>query len=173
MLVEYNRGLADSGAVLASYRKSFAEALELYASGHHAAISGGRETLSFAYQTDSSDAEEALLKMDARRDAELARKQCLVGVHRDDLTASLNGRPLKGTGSQGQTRTAAIAMKLAARDILSQTFEEPPLLILDDVLSELDGRRSEYVLGHITGGQTFISCCEEGKIPKKGKSIVL
>jgi len=111
--------------------------------------------------------------MTAKRDAELARRQCLAGAHRDDWVASLNGRLLKGTGSQGQTRTAAVSMKLAARDVLGETFGEAPLLLLDDVLSELDEGRQEYVLGHITGGQTFISCCEEGKIPILGKTISL
>jgi DNA replication and repair protein RecF len=172
-LTEYNRGLADAGAALVSYRKPFVEALARYAAGHHAAISGGREEISFLYQTDAADADESVLRMDARREAELARRQCLVGAHKDDLETSLNGRPLKGTGSQGQTRTAAVAMKLAARDLLGETFEEPPLLILDDVLSELDEGRQKYVLGHITGGQTFISCCEEGKIPLSGKCILL
>jgi DNA replication and repair protein RecF len=173
MLLEYNRGLADTGALLASYRKPFSEKLARYAAGHHSAISGGRETLSFAYQTDAADADEAFAKMNTRREAELARRQCLAGAHRDDLPASLNGRPLKGSGSQGQTRTAAISMKLAARDLLCETFGEPPLLILDDVLSELDESRQTYVLGHISGGQTFISCCEKGKLPTSGKHIAL
>jgi DNA replication and repair protein RecF len=173
LLPEYNAGLAEAGAVLVSYRKPFTEGLSRAAAAHHAAISGGREVLSFDYQTDAADAGETLLKMDAKRDAELARRQCLAGAHRDDLTAHLNGRPLKGTGSQGQTRTAAVSMKLAARDLLCESFGEPPLLILDDVLSELDESRQKYVLGHITGGQTFISCCEKSIIPTSGKNIVL
>ncbi|MCL2004116.1 MAG: DNA replication and repair protein RecF [Oscillospiraceae bacterium] len=173
MLSEYNRGLADTGAVLASYRRPFCETLAPLAAAHHAAISGGRETLELRYCTRADDADEAFAKMEERREAEIARRQCLVGAHRDDLEAVLNGRPLKGIGSQGQTRTAAVSMKLAARDVLAQTLGEPPLLLLDDVLSELDTARQRYVLGHMEGGQTFISCCEPEKITAAGTNIFL
>jgi DNA replication and repair protein RecF len=172
-LSEYNRGLAEAGAVLASYRRPFLETLAPIAGAHHAAVSGGRETLELRYRTRAADADEAFIKMEERREAELARRQCLVGAHRDDVEAFLNERPLKGIGSQGQTRTAAVSMKLAARDILAQTLGEPPLLLLDDVLSELDEARQRYVLGHMDGGQTFISCCETDKITMAGKNIVL
>jgi DNA replication and repair protein RecF len=173
MLSEYNRGLAEAGAVLASYRRPFIEALSPAAGAHHAAISGSRETLELIYHTRAEDAELAFRKMEERREAEIAKHQCLVGAHRDDAEALLNGRPLKGFGSQGQTRTAAVSMKLAARDLLAQTLGEPPLLLLDDVLSELDESRQRYVLEHIEGGQTFISCCEKGKITAAGKNIEL
>ena len=173
MLTEYNRGLADAGAVLAFYRKRFTEELAPLAGAHHAAISGERETLALRYRTTVSDAEETFVKMEERREAELARRQCLVGAHRDDIEAFLDGRPLKGTGSQGQTRTAAVAMKLAVRDVLAGTLGEPPLLLLDDVLSELDEARQRYVLDHIGNGQTFITCCEPGKITVTGKNIAL
>ncbi|MDR0293957.1 MAG: DNA replication and repair protein RecF [Oscillospiraceae bacterium] len=173
MLTEYNRGLADTGAVLASYRKPFLEELAPVAGAHHAAISGGRETLTLRYQTRADDADGAFAKMEERRGAELARRQCLVGAHRDDAEAFLDGRPLRGISSQGQARTAAVAMKLAVRDVLARALGEPPLLLLDDVLSELDGTRQQYVLGHIGGGQTFITCCEPGKLSLSGKNILL
>jgi DNA replication and repair protein RecF len=173
MLSEYNRGLADAGAILVSYRRPFLEELTPLAGAHHAAISGGREELDLRYHTRAADADEAYEKMEGRREAELARRQCLTGAHRDDVEAFLNGRPLKGIGSQGQTRTAAVSLKLAARDSLARTLGEPPLLLLDDVLSELDGARQKYVLGHMDGGQTFISCCEAGKITLAGTNILL
>jgi DNA replication and repair protein RecF len=173
LLTEYNRSLADTGAVLASYRQPFIGELAPLAEAHHAAISGGRERLTLRYHTKADDADKSFAKMEERREAELSRRQCLVGAHRDDVEAFLNGRLLKGTGSQGQTRTAAVAMKLAVRDVLAQTLRESPLLLLDDVLSELDEGRQRYVLGHIDGGQTFITCCEAGKITKAGKNIVL
>jgi DNA replication and repair protein RecF len=172
-LTEYNRGMADAGAMLASYRKPFVESLAPIAGNHHADISGGREKLELRYSTRAADAEEAFAAMEGRREAELARRQCLIGAHRDDIEAFLNGRPIKGMGSQGQTRTAAVAMKLAARELLSETPGEPPLLLLDDVLSELDEKRQRYVLDHIGNGQTFITCCEPGKITVSGKNISL
>lgn len=173
MLTEYNRGLAEAGAALASYRKPFLEELAPAALAHHEAISGGRERLELRYHTRTADAEEAFTRMEERKVAELARRQCLVGAHRDDIEAMLNGRPLRGISSQGQARTAAVAMKLAARESLSKTFGEPPLLLLDDVLSELDGARQRYVLDHIGGGQTFISCCEPDKITLSGANHFL
>ena len=78
----------------------------------------------------------------------------------------INGSPAKAYASQGQTRTAALALKLAARDIFRQETEEWPVLLLDDVLSELDARRQEFVLNRITSGQVFITCCEEEKLAR-------
>ncbi len=172
-LPEYNRSLAETGAALARYRDDFLKKLAPAAASHHAAISGGRETLELTYKTRVFNPEETLAKMEERREAELARRQCLVGAHRDDIEALLDGKPLKDFSSQGQARTAAVAMKLAAREALCETFGEPPLLLLDDVLSELDGDRQRYVLDSIGAGQTFITCCEAGKITTSGLNITL
>ena len=98
------------------------------------------------------------------RQAELDARQCLSGPHKDDLLVELDGRSAKTYGSQGQTRTAALSLKLAQRDIFFQETGEYPVLLLDDVLSELDARRQAFVLNHIQGGQIFITCCEEEKL---------
>ncbi len=98
------------------------------------------------------------------RQAELDSRQCLSGPHKDDLLVELDGRSAKTYGSQGQTRTAALSLKLAQRDIFFQETGEYPVLLLDDVLSELDARRQAFVLNHIQGGQIFITCCEEEKL---------
>ena len=76
----------------------------------------------------------------------------------------INGMPAKQYASQGQTRTASLALKLAQREILYETYEEYPVLLLDDVLSELDLIRQEFVLNRINGGQVFITCCEEQRL---------
>lgn len=85
----------------------------------------------------------------------------------------IDGACAKTYASQGQTRTAALALKLAARDIFRLETEEWPVLLLDDVLSELDARRQEFVLNRITSGQVFITCCEEEKLArlKDGKAF--
>ena len=85
----------------------------------------------------------------------------------------INGEAAKAYASQGQTRTAALALKLAARDIFRQETDEWPVLLLDDVLSELDHRRQEFVLNRITSGQVFITCCEEEKLARlrEGKAF--
>ena len=100
----------------------------------------------------------------SHRQAELESRQCLSGPHKDDLTVSLNGMSAKTYGSQGQTRTAALSLKLAQREIFFQETGEYPVLLLDDVLSELDVKRQAFVLNRIQGGQVFITCCEEEKL---------
>ena len=101
----------------------------------------------------------------SRYRAELESCQCLSGPHRDDFDVLLDGVSLKGYGSQGQIRTAAISLKLAEREIFRRDTGEEPVLLLDDVLSELDPRRQEFVLNRIAGGQVFITCCEDDRLP--------
>ena len=103
--------------------------------------------------------------------AELESGLCLTGPHKDDFEVSLSGIDLKAYGSQGQTRTAAISLKLAQRELYRREFEEEPVLLLDDVLSELDPARQDFVLNHITSGQVFITCCEPGRFTQLGKTI--
>ena len=78
----------------------------------------------------------------------------------------IDGQAAKSYASQGQTRTAALSLKLAAREIFQQDTGEYPVLLLDDVLSELDPRRQEFVLNRIRGGQVFITCCEDDRLPQ-------
>ena len=96
-----------------------------------------------------------------------------VGDEISDLVVELNGLAARTFGSQGQTRTAALSLKLAAREIFFQETQEYPVLLLDDVLSELDAKRQSFVLNHIQGGQIFITCCEEEKLEglEQGRSF--
>ena len=81
-----------------------------------------------------------------------------------DFEVLLNDISAKTYASQGQTRTAALSLKLGAREIFQQETGEWPVLLLDDVLSELDPKRQEFVLNRIQGGQVFITCCEDDKL---------
>ena len=96
--------------------------------------------------------------------------QCLTGPHKDDFDVKLDGLSIKSFGSQGQTRTAAISLKLAQRELMAKQSGEIPVLLLDDVLSELDPGRQDFVLNQITQGQVFITCCEPGRFTKLGKT---
>ncbi len=89
---------------------------------------------------------------------------CLSGPHKDDIAVTIGGVNARQFSSQGQTRTAALAFKLAEREIYREITSRTPLLLLDDVLSELDPKRQEYVLNRILGGQVFITCCEEDRL---------
>ena len=102
--------------------------------------------------------------MEGHQAAERASRLCLSGPHKDDIDVSVNGRSARQFCSQGQVRTAALSMKLAEREIHKNAMGEYPVMLLDDVLSELDPRRQEYVLNRISGGQVFITCCENDRL---------
>ena len=107
------------------------------------------------------------------RQAELESAQCLTGAHKDDLEIFINGTAARSFASQGQTRTAALSIKLAEREIFLAETGEYPVLLLDDVLSELDTKRQEFVLNRIGGGQTLITCCEDEGISRRTGGKVL
>lgn len=182
-LDDFSLRMAQCGAVIVHYRAHFIKRLREAAPGIHADCSGGRETLALRYETvstvtDPEAAPSAILPQliahqESHRAAEIASRSCLSGPHKDELAVEINGEAAKSYASQGQTRTAALALKLAARDIFYRDAEEWPVLLLDDVLSELDQRRQEFVLNRITSGQVFITCCEEEKLAKlrEGKAF--
>jgi len=175
-LPDFNLRLAETGAVLIHYRARFAELLAKHAAAAHGECSGGREQLSVAYQTVKTVtdplAEQRVLVMQLlahQREhhyAEISSRQCLSGPHKDDLEVLLDGLSARSFASQGQTRTAALALKLAAREIHRELLGEYPVLLLDDVLSELDPRRQEFVLNRLGGGQVFITCCEDDRLSR-------
>ena len=181
ILPEYNTRLCQVGALLISYRARFYDALGRSAAKFHSQFSGGVENFDLVYKTVSTvrdpfapiaklteDLQEHLARHER---AELETAQCLTGPHKDDFTVSLNGIDLKAYGSQGQTRTAAISLKLAQRELMGREWGEEPVLLLDDVLSELDPGRQDFVLNQIVSGQVFITCCEPGRFTKLGKTI--
>ena len=173
-LDDFNLRMAQTGAIVIHYRAHFVKRLREHAPAIHADFSGGRETMELGYETVSTVDDplrppREILPMlldhqESHRQAELDCRQCLSGPHKDDLTVDVNGVSAKTYGSQGQTRTAALSLKLAQREIFQEETGEWPVLLLDDVLSELDGKRQSFVLNRIQGGQIFITCCEEEKL---------
>ncbi|MEE1109106.1 MAG: DNA replication and repair protein RecF, partial [Lachnospiraceae bacterium] len=106
------------------------------------------------------------------RQAELDSQACLTGAHKDDVEIFIDGNAARSFASQGQIRTGALSVKLAEREIILQETGEYPILLLDDVLSELDDKRQEFVLNRIGGGQTLITCCaDEGISGKTGGRV--
>ncbi len=181
LLPDYNLRLCQVGALLISYRARFYEGLGKAAAVYHDHFSGGAEDFSLEYKTVSTvkDAfapisvlqEDLQEHLRSHERAELETAQCLTGPHKDDFTVCLSGIDLKAYGSQGQTRTAAISLKLAQRELMGRESGEIPVLLLDDVLSELDPGRQDFVLNQISQGQVFITCCEPGQFTKLGKTI--
>lgn len=181
ILPEYNTRLCQVGALLISYRARFYEGMGKAAARFHGQFSGGAEDFRLEYKTVSTVrdpfapvnllTQQLMDHLDRHYRAELETAQCLTGPHKDDFTVSLSGVDLKIYGSQGQTRTAAISLKLAQRELMGREWGEEPVLLLDDVLSELDPGRQDFVLNQIASGQVFITCCEPGRFTKLGKTI--
>ena len=173
-LDEFSLRMAQTGAILIHYRAHFLKKLRELAPPIHRDFSGGREELELVYQTVSSVTDplaaprdilpQLLAHQESHRRAELDSRQCLSGPHKDDFEVLLNGVSAKTYASQGQTRTAALSLKLGERELFYQDAGEWPVLLLDDVLSELDPKRQEFVLNRIRGGQVFITCCEDDKL---------
>jgi DNA replication and repair protein RecF len=181
ILPEYNTRLCQVGALLISYRARFYDSLGKSAAKFHGQFSGGAEEFTLEYKTVSTVTDpfapvstltqNLLDHLDRHYRAEVETAQCLTGPHKDDFDVSLSGINLKSYGSQGQTRTAAISLKLAQRELMGREMGEEPVLLLDDVLSELDPGRQDFVLNQIVSGQVFITCCEPGRFTKLGKTI--
>lgn len=181
ILPEFDTRLCQVGALLISYRARFYEGLGKAAANYHGHFSGGVEDFTLEYKTVSTVKDpfaptaelfDRLMEhLESHRRAELETAQCLTGPHKDDFEVCLSGINLKSYGSQGQTRTAAISLKLAQRELMGRESGEIPVLLLDDVLSELDPGRQDFVLNQISEGQVFITCCEPGQFTKLGKNI--
>ena len=182
-LDDFSDGMARASAQLIRYRAAFALRLSEAAAPIHRDFSDGQEELQVQYKTVSSvrdpfaSAKEIYYDIcdhqERHRQAELDSAQCLTGAHKDDLEIDINGKNARAFASQGQTRTAALSLKLAEREIFLKETGEYPILLLDDVLSELDQRRQEFVLNRIGGGQTLITCCEDEGISKRTGGRVL
>ena len=182
-LPEFNLRLAQVGAVLIYYRVRYLQRLGELDAAFHGEFSGGREALSLRYLTVSSvddplASQDVLLErlnehQERHYRAELESSQCLSGPHKDDFDLTLDGVSLKSFGSQGQIRTAAISLKLAEREIFRKDAGEEPVLLLDDVLSELDPGRQDFILNRIREGQVFITCCEKDRLTEIGQVLTI
>lgn len=172
-LDDFSLRMAQTGAVILHYRAHFIRRLMETVPTIHRDFSGGREALELVYHTVSTVTDplaspktlfqQLMAHQESHHRAELESRQCLSGPHKDDLEVLLGGLSAKQFGSQGQIRTAALSLKLASREIFKEDTGQWPVLLLDDVLSELDPKRQDFVLSRIDGGQVFITCCEEDK----------
>ncbi len=145
------------GKRIISEREKFIEQLNEMIRPIHEKLSGGKEHLTLRYEPNVSEGEfeEQLL---ARRENDLRFKSTTIGPHRDDLGFYIDGINVRKFGSQGQQRTAALSLKLAEIDLVKLFIKDTPILLLDDVLSELDSFRQNYLLESIRQIQTVITC---------------
>lgn len=165
----WDEKIAECAATLLLKRQTFVGALKPSAAKFYEGLSAGRETMSLQYrpsvQTGPGETEEALKweifkKFEQLRQEDIAAGFTTRGPHRDDLEIKINGKSARQFSSQGQQRSAVLAMKLAKAELIQRKIGEPPVILLDDVLSELDATRQSYLLNSIAEKQVFITCCE-------------
>lgn len=138
-------------------REKFVKEINDLVKSIHTKLSGGREQLEIIYEpcVKEQDFESELVRV---RDRDLKFKCTNIGPHKDDMCFLINGMDVRKYGSQGQKRTAALSLKLAEIELVKQIIHDTPVLFLDDVLSELDSRRQNFLLDSIGNIQTMITC---------------
>ncbi|MBU5673728.1 DNA replication/repair protein RecF [Paenibacillus brevis] len=167
MLEVWNEQLAEHGVKIIRKRKQFIRKLQRWAQQIHEGITGGGEALQLSYLPSFGDADEEdeavlleqfMIKLSQMRDQEIRRGMTLAGPHRDDLAFHINGNEAQSFGSQGQQRTTALSLKLAEIELIHEEIGEYPILLLDDVLSELDPyRQTQLIETFQSKVQTFIT----------------
>lgn len=161
----FGEQLSNYGSFICEVRNEFIKKLSLISRLIHRKITNGKEELEILYDcsigdyTDKNKIKEDLLKNYIQNiDEDIAKGYTLKGPHRDDLIIKINGIDTKSFGSQGQQRTAALSLKLSELEIIKSEVEEYPILILDDVLSELDIKRQKFLLDSLKDIQTILTC---------------
>lgn len=149
--------LMEYGRKIIRERMKFVEQLNEIVADIHFKISGGKEEVTLEYEPNTAEEEfEKELNNYLERDLKLG--QTSIGPHKDDLSFRIKDMDVRKFGSQGQQRTCALSLKLAEIELVKQIIKDSPVLLLDDVLSELDSSRQNYLLNNISGIQTIITC---------------
>lgn len=157
MLDVIDEQLVQYGSVIIKLREQFVKELNGILYEIHRKLSGQKEELILEYEKDT-DISEFKEKMHRNRERDLRTKMTTTGPHRDDICFNVGGIDIRKYGSQGQQRTAALSLKLAEIEIVKRNVKDTPVLLLDDVLSELDSSRQRYLLESIHDIQTMITC---------------
>ncbi len=162
--------LAKAGAKIIAERNDYIKLLSPYAGYLHEEVTGGGEILTVKGDYKYGGTEEEIFTqfleaLSERTEKDIETGYTTVGPHRDDLKIKINGVDVRAFGSQGQQRTASIALKLAEAEIFREKFGEYPVLILDDAMSELDKKRRTRLIDYVKKMQTIITCTEPDCVP--------
>lgn len=181
MLYIWDKNLAATGAKIIYQRNKYVEALLPFAKEVFDGLSGGREEIDlvlkgpFDYRELSLKEIEnkLLITFEKSRSSDFMNRITTAGPHRDDMEILINSKSARTYGSQGQQRSCVLALKLAEASLLKEMTQNEPLALLDDVMSELDITRQDYILNHIKNWQVFITCCDADTVLrlKKGKTF--
>lgn len=176
LLDVFDTQLAKLGTIITIYRIEYMKKLEKFACGEYSGFAKNSEKLCLRYHSsafsepysvleysdENIDIYYNALKNSLEKDKKL--KFTSSGVHRDDILIEINGMNIKDYGSQGQKRTAALSMRLSQAKLIEDITSEKPVILLDDVLSELDRDRQDYLINNINGYQVFITCCDPANV---------
>ncbi len=173
LLDDFEKIIAAEGEKIIKYREKYIEQLKIFAGEIYSGISENKEIFNLNYQKTVKNSFLEELKIS--RETDKYRGITSIGPHRDDILFTINNMGAKEYASQGQKRSIALSLKLAEAEIIKKISGENPVILLDDVMSELDKSRQNYILNKIKGRQVFITCCEDEifTLLNKGKFITI
>lgn len=166
----WDNQLVEYGSKLIEIRKEFVEQIGCIMKEKHRNLTGGQEEIEISYKPNCQ-VQDFSRRLFMEGDRDILLGTTTVGPHRDDVLFYIGGQEIKTYGSQGQKRTAALSLKMAEIEIVENKIGEKPILLLDDVLSELDRSRQNYLLENIKGIQTIITCTGLEEFVKNGINI--
>lgn len=171
LLDPFDAQLAVTGAQLCRFRQTYLSGLFVLAGQSYESLTAGREACVFTYAPCAETAEQLAQLIRQSRPADLKAGFATAGPHREDMVISINGADARTFGSQGQQRSAVLSLKLAEAAMVEQVTGAGPVMLLDDVLSELDGARQDFLLGRIEGRQVFITSCDAALFGHKAGAV--
>ncbi len=158
MLDVFEKEICENGEKIIKYRLRYLELLKEFLPDIYSDLSGG-EQLKLSYLCSVKNNFKEELKNSLNED--ILRGITSIGPHRDDIAFYINGMNSHSFASQGQKRSISLSLKLAEAEVIKKTTSQMPIILLDDVLSELDKGRQNYILNNIVDGQVFITCCDK------------
>ena len=179
----WSEQLAHEAAVIAKFRAEYIKKVDEHVKNSFYEMCGGKELPEISYESSSKLNEEEVSNVNltqerylellsGNHEREIYAGATLYGAHKDDMSVSLNGKTARIFASQGQQRSIAIALKLAEGEICRSEFGDYPVFLFDDVLSELDAKRRDYLINRIKNKQVIITCCDKNEI-KEAKKITV
>ena len=173
-LFAFDEETAKLGGKIIEYRLDYIESLKEYTADIYKEISNDREKFRLSYinsvkETGKNAAEWSQIIYDEllrKRKSDILRFQTSIGPHKDDIDITLSDKSARAYGSQGQQRSCALALKIAEGFIIKDKCGEQPVALLDDVMSELDGKRQQCLLKYLEEWQVFVTCCDKAHISK-------
>lgn len=171
LLEPWDLQLSQIGTWLTVYRSEYVGYLSRYIGEIYDGLSGGNEKLTISYQSSAFEnteldgyrreyAQQYFEKLQQNLSEDLLSGHTGIGAHRDDLEFFLDGLPVKNFGSQGQQRSVIIALKIAESELIERLTGQTPVILLDDVMSELDVSRQNFIMNQLDRSQVFITCCD-------------